>query len=107
MLLAETVSFTEGEILVIILVLLGMLAVVVATVGLGFFWAWRAGRGSQLALAGWICIASLEAVAVLGSVASLFSSGPNPVVAGPLGALVGQGALYFVTRGKARDGRWT
>jgi hypothetical protein len=101
--LAETVSFTEEEILVILLVLLGMLLAAVVFVALGCVWAWKAGRGSQLALAGAITIVSFEAMAFLAALPSVLSGDFFVVV--PAGALALQAILYFVAKDKERAGR--
>jgi len=70
--LAETVSFTDQQILIILLVLLGFLVVAVASFVLGCFWAWRAGRGSQSALVGWLLIGVLPfSCALLASIPGL------------------------------------
>lgn len=100
--LAETVSFTEEEILVIMLVLLGMLAVVVAIAVLGCIWAWRAGRGSQRALIGFVVVASLEGMASLAAVPALLED-RSLVFIGPVWALGAQVGLFLWAR--AKDGR--
>lgn len=102
-LLAEAVSFTEEEILVILLLLLGMLLAAVVFVALGCVWAWKAGRGSQLALAGAITIVSVEALVLLVTLPSVLSG--DPFVVAPGGALALQAGLYFVARDRERAGR--
>lgn len=97
--LAETIKLSGGEVLVVLLVLLGILAVVAAVVVLGCVWAWKAGRGSELALALWIVCASLEALALLGAAPSLIKG--NFFIVGPTGALGLQAALYFGARTSA------
>jgi len=95
--LAETVSFTDQEILVILLVLLGFLALVVITLVLGCFWAWRAGRGSQMALIGWLIMGPLVLVpTMLMSIPGVFNG--NFFLMFPLAALATQVALYFAAR---------
>ncbi len=101
--LAEAVSFTEEEMFVILLVLLGMLAAAVAVVVLGCIWAWRAGRGSQLGLAGMIVVMALEASVFMPAAAAAL--GGNPFVILPAGALAAQTALYLVARNRQRTGR--
>jgi hypothetical protein len=102
-LLAETVSFTEEEILVILLLLLGMLLAAVVFVALGCVWAWKAGRGSQLALAGFITVLAFEGMAFLPALPALLNG--NFVVVVPGGAIALQAVLYFTARDKERAGR--
>ena len=101
-LLAEAVSFTEEEILVILLVLLGMLLVAVSAVVLGCIWAWRAGRGSQLALGGFAAVVGLEALA---TVARLPDAVGGDVAMAPAAVIALQVALYLTARGRGRSGR--
>ena len=101
--LAETVSFTEEEILVILLVLLGMLLAAGVFVTLGCVWAWRAGRGSQLALAGAITVVTIEAIVLLPTLPAVLRG--DLFVVAPAGAIALQAVLYFVARDKERAGR--
>ena len=103
--LAETPQLIDGEVLVFLLVLLvAMLLATVAVFALGCLWAWKAGRGSQPALVGWILVASLEAFALLLGVLSLLDGTVNLFLTAPLGALAVQAALYAVARDKERGG---
>ena len=100
--LAEAITFTEEEILVILLVLVGILVVGVVVVVLGCIWAWMAGKGSVLALVGFLVIASLEAPLLLASIPGLVTD-LNLAVLGPLAVLGLQVALYL--GGRASAGR--
>lgn len=95
--LAETVSFTEEEMLIIMLVLVGILVATVAVVGLGCLWAYKAGRGSQAALGGWLIVAALEVVALVASLPGL-ASGPSLLLSLPTGALAAQAGLYLTAK---------
>jgi len=97
--LAETVKLSGGEVLIILLVLLGMLAVVLAVVVLGCVWAWKAGRGSETAKVLWIVCASLEALALLSAAPSALF-GRSFAAVFPAGALGAQLALYFGAKGR-------
>ena len=98
--LAETVSFTEQEMLIILLVLLGFLVLTVAAFVLGCFWAWRAGRGSQAALVGWIVVGPLVLVpAVLVSLPGVVRGSFSFIF--PACLLATQGALYFASKSTA------
>jgi hypothetical protein len=100
--LAETIKLSGTEVLIILLVLLGSLLAVVAVMGLGCLWAWRAGRGSQLALAGWVVCGTLEGSVILLGLASLLRGQVNAVGTVPAGALAAQVGLYLAARGKPR-----
>lgn len=95
--LAETVSFTEEEILVILLVLVAILMAAAALVGLGCLWAWKAGRGSQAALVGWSIVGALELLAAAAALPSLVT-GPQPFVSAPAAALAVQVSLYITAK---------
>ena len=97
--LAEAPTFTSGEILLILLVVVGVAAVAVATFALGCVWAWRAGRGSKPALVGWLAVASLEVLFLLPSLPGLFK-GDVFAVGAPLGALACQVILFLTAKGK-------
>lgn len=97
--LAETPTFTSGEMLLILLVLVGVVAVAVTTFALGCFWARRAGRGSKPALVGWLVVASLEVLFLLPTLPGVLR-GELFVTAVPLGALACQVALYLTARGE-------
>ena len=102
--LAEAVSFTEEQMLVILLVILGILAAHVVAAGLGCLWAWRAGRGSQLALVGWLAVLGLEVLYVLMAVPGVLQGEPNAFLmsaALPLGA---QAFLFARSRSRERAG---
>lgn len=75
--LAEAVSFTEEQMLVILLVILGVLALHVVAAALGCVWAWRAGGGSQLALVGWLVLLGFEVLYVSMAVPGLLGGEPN------------------------------
>jgi len=96
--LAETIKLSGGEVLVILLVLIGMAVVAAAFLALGCVWAWRAGRGSQAALAGWIVCAVVEGLLLLQVIGSLFQGRPNFLGAVPAGALAAQVGLYLAAR---------
>lgn len=99
--LAETVSFTEEEMLVILLVLLGILALHVVAALLGCFWAWRAGRGSQLALVGWLLVLALEGLYVMMAIPSLLEARPNLFLSSAAVPLAAQ--LFLFTRARSRE----
>ena len=102
--LAETVSFTDEEILVIMVVLIGLAAGVVAIALLGCLWAWRGGRGSQTALVLWLIVASLEGQTLFTAVPGILRGGGSPWLAAPLGALAVQVGLYLTARKRAGAG---
>ena len=97
--LAETPTFTSGEILLILLVLVGLVAVAVATFALGCVWAWRAGRGSKAALVGWVAVGSLEVLLLLPSLPAVLR-GELVALPVPLGALACQVGLYLTAKRK-------
>lgn len=97
-LLAETVTFTTGEVVMILLVLLAVALVVVALVVVGFVCARRGGRGSASARTTWFVIAAIE---------SVFAVSVLPqAVNGELGVLIpalvvaAQAAVYVQARGR-------
>jgi hypothetical protein len=100
--LAETIKLSGTEVLVILLVLVGILAIGVAVLGLGCLWAWRAGRGSQLALAGWLVCGTLEGAVILVSLVDLVRGRINPLPSIPAAALAAQVGLYLAAREKPR-----
>ena len=103
--LAETPQLIDGDVLVFLLVLLvAILLAAAAVVALGCLWAWKAGRGSQPALVGWILVASFESYLLLHGVLILLGGTGNLFLIAPLGAIGVQGALYAVAREKARGG---
>ena len=94
--LAETVSFTEEEMLFIMMVLLAILAVAVTLGMLGCLWAWMAGKGSQRALGGWIFVAMLEVPAVIAALPGAVEGSLFAIL--PLGIVALQVALYLAGR---------
>ncbi len=102
--LAETITFTDEEILVFLVVLLAFAALTLTAVVLGCIWAWLAGRGSQRALVGWVIIGSLEGLVLLSAIPGLFS-GPNLFPLLPLTVLGLQVGLYLGGRNQARPGQ--
>lgn len=67
MVLAEAVSIDGGALVAILAVLLVVLLLTLATVMLGFVWAWRAGRGSMHSLVGFLIVVALEVMAAFPS----------------------------------------
>lgn len=102
--LAETPQPDGGLLLVIILVVLGILAMAVATMALGCLWAWKAGRGSQLALGGWVACFTVEGFILLFAVGGLVSGKPHLLLFAPALAVAAQVALYLGARGHPRPG---
>jgi len=100
--LAETIKLSGTEVLIILLVLVGILAIGVAVLGLGCLWAWRAGRGSQLALAGWVVCGTLEGSVVLLSLVDLLRGRVNALAIIPAAALAAQVGLYLAARDQPR-----
>lgn len=100
--LAETIKLSGTEVLIILVVLVGILASGLAVLGLGCLWAWRAGRGSQLALAGWVVCGTLEGAVVLLSLVDLLRGRINPLPVIPAAALAAQVGLYLAAREKPR-----
>ena len=102
--LAESPTFGGPEILFILLVLLGILAVNAVVVTLGCVWAWRAGKGSRRALVGWIIIGSVETLALVASIPDLISGASRFVVL-PLAVIALQVALFLSGRSSAPHSR--
>jgi hypothetical protein len=102
--LAETVSFTEEEILVIRLVLLGILAAHVVVAGLGCFWAWRAGRGSQPSTVAWLVVLAIESMYLAMALPSLLRGEPNFYLGGAAVPLAAQVLLFLGARKRTRTG---
>lgn len=102
--LAESVSLSGSEVLVILLVLLALLVATIATAVLGCLWAFRAGRGSPLALVGWLLVAFVEVIAMVPALADLRFGAPSMVGFAPLGALAAQVALYVRGKAARREG---
>lgn len=101
--LAETVSIDGGLIALILAILLLLVAATVAAMVAGVIWAKRAARGSSLALAGFVAVASTEFVlATLG----LANSGGFVATVFGLGFL-GHAGLYAYERTKATGGAST
>lgn len=98
MILAETMKLDGGTMFVILVIFLGIAAVICAVFALGCVWAYRAGRGSQLALIGWGIVASSEALIVVVTTPGMIGRGFNWLVLFPAGALVGQAGLYLLGR---------
>lgn len=92
----------DGEVLVIILVVFLLFAAgVIGLVVAGCVWAGRAGRGSQRAKIGWLCVAVLEGAVMLGGLVSLLTGGgePYPAMAASI-ALGIQTLLYARAKGR-------
>lgn len=96
--LAETPQPSGGLVVVILLILLAILLAHLVTVGLGCFWAWRAGRGSTPALVGFVIVATVEALYLIGAVASRFRGEPSFYLAAAALPLAAQVGLYLVAR---------
>lgn len=92
--LAETPQPDGGLLLILILVLLGFLVAHVVVVSLGCFWAWRAGRGSQSALAGFLLVAAVEGLFIGIAVISLLEGSLNLYFGSAVVPLAAQVALY-------------
>lgn len=103
LMLAETISFSDEEIMFYLLVLLAMLMTYVVVTALGCVWAWKAGRGSQPALVGWVLVGSMEVVlGGPGLFGALVERGVLVVLALPMVALGVQVALFLHSRGRNR-----
>lgn len=107
--LAETVTFTEEEMLLILVVLVmtfvvGLVAIVLTV--LACIWAWRAGRGSRPALVGFLIVGSLEALVLLSTIPALIGD-LSPAVLVPLAVIGLQVALYLGGRSSAGRARAT
>ena len=99
----EEPEFTTTQMATILAIVLGLLVTHLLVAVLGCVWASRAGRGSPLALGGWIMVAALEVGYVAVAVADLFlwddSYALLAVAAVPL--LV-QAVLYLRARDRSR-----
>jgi len=91
-----------GLVLILILILLAMLLAAVATVALGCLWAWKAGRGSQLGLCGWVVCAALEAFVLLFAVGGSSLASPTSCSSHLPLPLQLRVALYLRARGGKR-----
>lgn len=103
--LAESPQPDGGLVVVILVVLLGVLVAHVAVVALGCIWAWRAGRGSRLALVGLAIVGALEVLYLMGAVPGLLWKEPNYYLASAALPLAAQVALYAGARAGRGTGR--
>lgn len=103
--LAETPQPDGGLVVIILVILLGVLVAHVAVVALGSFWAWRAGRGSRLALVGFGIIGALEVLYLMAAVPGLLRGNPSFYLASAALPLAAQVALYAGARAGQGTGR--
>lgn len=94
MFLAEAPSFGGGELVIILVVLLAILAFAGALAIGGCFWAYQAGRGSgRAAIGASVAVAAELFVVILG-----LTSGGGVLSLVAVGALIAQGVLFFLGR---------
>lgn len=101
MLLAEAISLDGGELLVILVILVVLLAGTVAIVVAGCVWAYRVGRGSQDRPVGLVVVLAVEGLVLLASLAALADDSANLSLIFPAGALLAQGLAYAWGRRRA------
>lgn len=89
-LLAEGPSIDGGLLVVLLAIAIAVVVLTVAAAVLGCVWARRAGRGSRPALVGFLAVAAVEALVLLG--AAVDQALVTAAVAGSL--LLAQGALF-------------
>ena len=95
---AEAVTLSGTDLLIILAALLVLLLFVLAFVALGFVLARRAGRGSGPALAGWIVVLFFEVGWCLRAVAAFVHGHRLLWVLLPPGLIAGQFAVFFAAR---------
>lgn len=100
--LAEAVGPDADALTVIILIFLGLVALTAVLALLGGVWAYRTGRGSARARVGWICIGSVEVLALLLGTPALVKGGVDLLLLSPAVALAVQAALYLLGRATRR-----
>lgn len=101
MTLAEAVQLSDEEaslLVFIFLVFLAMVALLCVAAVLGCVWAYRAGRGSNLALKGWITAATPFVVAMMLPIPTMLAKGFNVFWLVPVSVLVVHAALYGLGR---------
>lgn len=103
--LAETPQPSGSLVFLILLVLLAVVVVHLAAVILGSVWAWRAGRGSQPSLVGFVLIGSFESLYLLGTLSSVVQGEPNLYLGWVAVPLLAQIVLYIASRRTRAPGR--